>query len=121
MAAFDPLEFSALARSLASRSPSEAAYRTSVGRLYYSLHLLARGRLRLTRRQLGSKPHIAVVGQVRRRDLAVGNQLDRLRKLRVEADYFLQPSSPQFANWGANYQTADLIATRILPRIQRLK
>ena len=127
--AFDPLDFSSLARTLAAGTTSEAVYRTAVGRLYYSLHLLARDRLGLTPTQLkkimkkmkkgGS--HKAVVHAVTTRDMATGGKLDRLRVLRIEADYFLQPSSAQFANWNANYQTAELIATQILPRIQGMK
>ena len=127
--AFDPLDFSNLARTIAAGTTSEAAYRTAVGRLYYSLHLLARDRLGLTSTQLkkitkrmkkgGS--HAAVIHEVTTRDMATGGQLDLLRVLRIEADYHLQPSSHQFASWGANYQNADLIATKILPRIQTLK
>jgi len=121
--AFNPLDFSNLARTLAAGSASEAVYRTAVGRLYYSLHLVARDRLALTAKQMKKEGgyHKAVVNRVTKKDVATGGQLDLLRVLRIEADYHLQPSSPQFANWGANYQTADLIATKILPRIQRLK
>lgn len=120
---FDPLEFLTVAEGLAAGTPSEGAYRTSVGRAYYCLFLVAQGRVASSvtpkqRKREGS--HKAYINEVRRRHLTTGNQLDALRVLRVEADYFLRPSSAQYADWNANWQRADTIATAILPRIQRI-
>jgi len=120
---FDPLGFLTVAEGLAAGTPSEGAYRTSVGRAYYCLCLVARNRVgsptkKEIKKHKGS--HLAMVAKVRARDIRVGSQLDGLRKLRVEADYHLSPSEARYANWGANCRDARLIAQNILEPLRKI-
>lgn len=119
---FDPLEFLTVAQAVASGTPSEGAYRTSVGRAYYSLYLLAANRVGSpTRKEIRHKgSHLATVAKVRARDIRVGSQLDGLRKLRIEADYHLSPSDPRYASWSTNWRDANLIAQNILEPLRKI-
>lgn len=96
--------------------------RTCVSRAYYSLFLLSRERVKgaLTPKQLRKDIHKNVISEVKRRHLTLGNQLDRLRWLRVEADYHLIASQGQFMNWDKNWRDAEVIATAILPKLRRI-
>jgi len=115
---FDPLEFLTVAGALAAQS-GEAEIRTAVGRVYYALFLLARERL-------GGAPsgsvHQQVIGSLRARSgyRIVADELDRLRRLRVVADYEMMPPRPADRNWRANWLSAQALAARILPRLQAL-
>ena len=128
---FDPREFLRVANALQAAT-AEAEWRTAVGRAYYGLFLLARDRLypspmpsRVIRRQmargrLANIPiHQAVLEEVKRRSTSVGNQLQKLHELRIQADYYPR-SNPQYADWHRNAQNAMSIATHILPRIRTI-
>ena len=115
---FDPLCFLELAYSLADQSSDEACLRTAVGRAYYTVFLVARDRS-------GIPPgvrsvHGATIQKVKRTHRATGEKLDRLRRLRVEADYYLIPSRPKYEDWKKNWARASGLVQNILPRIQSM-
>ncbi|GEM_PF-1956120 len=130
---FDPMEFLNLARLSVNTTSSEAMLRTSVGRTYYALFLIARERLfpgpvppRTVRRkslkgrseQVGV--HKAVIDEVLKRDTATGGKLQKLMELRHAADYWLTPYPHASADWRKNWQDSDVIARQIISRIQRI-
>jgi hypothetical protein len=121
---FDPLEFLHIARVISSQNSTECGLRTAIGRTYYSLFLIARERVDgtlINRRIRRRDPiHKTVVNRVKEKDTAIGNKLDSLRKLRVEADYYLSPSKPEYQDWKKNWQRADLIARDIEKQIQKI-
>lgn len=116
--AFDPLDFLAVARSLAANQ-REAELRTAVGRAYYALFLLARDKLAVSG---GPNVHQRVITQLRGRPgyRAAADQLDALRRLRVVADYEPLPTDAARRNWEANWARADVLAGRLLGRLQTL-
>ncbi len=96
----------------------EACLRSAVSRLYYALFHIALAR---TRAKGKRSIHRAVVTEVKSKDPALGNQLDALKKLRVQADYYLVPSGRNIStDWKQNWQRASVIASHILPRLQRI-
>ena len=116
---FDPLDYLALAEELGSNT-GEEKLRTAVSRAYYAAFLIARGRL-----QIGSKTrdvHREVIDSLKKKAgyTMVGNELDRLRKLRNTADYEFSPVDPDLRDWSHNWAVADRIVAGILPRLQRL-
>ncbi len=129
MPTFDAREFLEFAKEVAS-SPraSEARLRTSVGRAYYAVFLVARDRMMVigglgpmdTRQDI----HRAVVGWVKEKKSSLGNQLDALKRLRLQADYVLSDADPRYeaiySAWSSNWSKAQEISGRILPNIQRL-
>lgn len=126
---FDPLRFLSLGRRLASNATAEEEWRTSVGRAYYALFLFTRDRPRVqallqTRRikKIRKKRgwHAAVIASLREISRSLGDKLDSLRKLRVEADYSLTPSEVKYREWRRNWEDADLIANNVLPGLTRL-
>lgn len=125
--AFDPSEFQRIAHQIAD-SRDEAALRTAVGRLYYSAFLKARGKLyptgRIPRRRRRRQPHnrrgihAIIVDDIKDRSWSLGTQLDELRWLRVQADYFLI-SEPAYRDWDRNWLSASMITKRLIPRLER--
>ena len=115
---FDPLRFLELACSLADQSSDEACLRTAVGRAYYTVFLIARDRsgIQPTRRSV----HWATIDKVKKTHRATGEKLDRLRRLRVEADYYLMPNRPANEYWEKNWARASGLVQNILPRIQSM-
>jgi len=117
--AFDPREFYRLGRALGNRGTSEAEIRTAIGRVYYAVFIVARDRMRVRGR---GNVHDAVVNRVKRRHgyKSIGDQLASLRRLRNVADYQMLPDDTQNRNWPANWQRAQMIANKILPRLEVL-
>jgi hypothetical protein len=117
MPLFDPLKFLRLARELAHQSQEEVTLRTAIGRAYYALFLVARGKAGIRGSQ---NVHSAVIKAVRRRPgyRAVADQLDALRRLRVVADYQLLPQDPNHRDWSQNWATVQVLVQRVLPRLQ---
>jgi hypothetical protein len=113
--AFDPLEFVRLASTLAASS-GESELRAAVGRAYYGLFLLTREKLSV---QAPRNVHNAVVTELKRKNRTQGDQLDRLRRLRVRADYYLRPR-PVDPPWPQVWKEADALVRNLLPRLQQL-
>lgn len=103
---------------------SEVQYRTGIGRLYYGLYLMSRERLKarnkLKARQLKRNPHQHLITVLKLQESSLGQQLEDLRILRVEADYHVTPSKPPYASWPGNWARADQLARRLLPRVMKL-
>src|SRR5215471_19728295 len=105
---FDPREFVALARDLSKNSPlAERHLRSAVGRAYCGVFLIARDRLRVT---VTENVHHEVIVALRARNRGWADQLARLRRIRVAADYELTPDDPTRRDWTRNWQDADLLA-----------
>ena len=95
MPPFDPGDFLTLARSLASKpGATEAELRTAVSRAYYAVFLKARENLvrlgRMSPTQSGGD-HGPVIATLRGHGGPHGDQLDKLRRNRGQADYQLEP------------------------------
>lgn len=117
-AAFDPLEFLVLARTVANRG-DEVGFRTGIGRAYYALFLLARTKLHA---RPGRNVHTEVIRAVRARPgyRAAGDQLDQLRRLRAVADYELDPIDPSRRNWMRNWADTEVLVDALLPKLDAL-
>ncbi len=117
MPPFDPLLYLSLARELANQNATEVNYRTAIGRAYYALFLLARGKSNIT----GSEDVHKRVGSVvssKSGYSIVGSQLRALHRMRVEADYYLTPSDTSFEDWERNWKDAEHLVNAILPKLQ---
>jgi hypothetical protein len=115
---FNPLEFLRLAREMGAAS-SEAELRAAVGRAYYALFLVTREKLKVT----GNRNiHARVVEKLRNHPgfRSTGDQLDRLKRLRVAADYQMLPTKAESRDWTRNWRHADQLALVILNRLQKL-
>jgi hypothetical protein len=114
---FDPEDFLRVADSLGTPGSQEAELRTAVGRTYYALFLLARAKARV---HSGNQIHQLVIAELKKLPgyRPVGEQLDRLRRLRVIADYQMLPADPQVRDWQVNWAAAQAIARRVLPRLR---
>lgn len=117
---FDPLDFLALAQSLASPGAPECELRTAVGRSYYALFLVARDKMRVRQR---NKVHSETITRLRKVKgyRSIADELDELFELRKVADYELAPLKAQHKNWSNNWSRAQYLAARIEPRLQQLK
>jgi hypothetical protein len=117
---FDPQEFEAVANWVAT-NPSESHLRTAVGRLYYSLFLLAREKTNLTRRR-GRSLHDDVINEVRRLsgDKTLGDHLFTLKEMREVADYQLEPDAPKHYDWQKNWDTATRLGSRVRVKLEAL-
>lgn len=115
--AFDPLAYLRLAEELAAGTADEARLRSAVGRTYYALFLLAREKTGIRE---ASAAHRRVIQAVRARQgfRTAGDQLDSLRWLRTVADYQLLPVNPADQQWNVNWSRAQLLAARLLPKLQ---
>jgi hypothetical protein len=115
---FNPREFLEVANELGQHT-DEARLRTAVGRAYYSVFLEARDKLGLG----GQSRHIhgQVIGRLRDKDPAAGNQLDKLETLRGEADYQLRVRDPLHRNWRSNWRDALNYARHISRRLENLQ
>ncbi len=124
METFDPFLFLDYASNIATSDHSEVALRTCVGRAYYALYLFTRERLLergiITRQKLDKSPHGSVIDGLKRLNRTAGGKLGQLFDLRLQADYFLQPSRPHYANWQNNWQDASNIAQDLRPKIERI-
>ncbi len=93
---FDPKEFYTLATSLIDNRTNEATYRTAISRTYYAAHLLARERLRMTRRNwesTGGGDHDKVIRDLRPgRTRILSELINTLRRYREHVDYHLEPT-----------------------------
>ena len=116
---FDPLDFFRLAQQLGQSGADDRELRTAVGRAYYAAFLIARDRTNVT---VTHGAHKAVGRAVKNSPghKSTASQLNSLRRLRTVADYQELPNDPSDRNWTANWQTAEAIAIRILPRLQSL-
>lgn len=116
---FDPGEFLRLAEELAQGSNDEARLRTAVGRAYYATLLQARESLGIpqSRRR---RIHGEVIGRLKGRDKAAGNQLDKLETLRGEADYEMVVDDPLHQNWISNWGLARNYAQHIMGRLRSI-
>ena len=113
----DPQEFLRVADFLGAQGNQQAELRTAVGRTYYALFLLARAKAHV---RSGDQIHHLVITELKKIPgyRPVGEQLDRLRRLRVVADYQMLPSDPHYRDWNQNWAMAQAIARRILPRLR---
>ena len=112
---FDPVKFLGLARELASQGREEARLRTAVGRAYYALFLIARGKTGLR----GKKAtHRDVIKAVKKRNPSTGHQLDALFRLRKLADYQLLPDNQNNRDWIQNWNRAEKIVNHVLPKLR---
>ncbi len=108
-----------LAQDLANIG-GEAEFRTAVGRAYYSLFLLAREKTGAYPAKKDDSAHALVINAVRKRQgFAVGNDLYRLKQLRIAADYNLLPDDA-LRDWAQNWTTARSLVLRLLPQLQAL-
>jgi uncharacterized protein (UPF0332 family) len=109
---FDPTLFLNMAQELGQTSEEERL-RTAIGRAYYAVFLVAREKLGVVTRR---RVHQTVIEELKKTPgmRAIGDQLDRLRQLRTEADYDLRSTS----NWRTNWITAQSLAERLLPRLR---
>ncbi len=110
---FNPLDFLSLAMTLTGGN--EADRRTALSRSYYAAFLQARENLAgagvITPTGRG-EDHRIVIRALRSRDLATGNMVDRLRKLRARADYNLTSTIGTH-----QAQNAVLLAQTVWPRL----
>ena len=117
--AFDPEEFLAVAVGLGGSAANEAQRRTAVGRAYYALFLIARDRI-----YSDSPPpratHERVLDEVTPRHNSIGLKLRALNNLRIEADYRMVPSRPDYRDWQINLMAALAIVQDILPTIRSI-
>jgi len=118
---FDPIAFYQIAEQIVEAERSEATLRTAVGRLYYAAFLKARQVLyrgaSVPRHLIKKKgEHAVIVEGVKARNWSLGTQLDTLRELRVQADYFLVPSQ-EYWDWAANWTRAKAIADSLMPKL----
>lgn len=112
---FDPLGFLKVAQDLASVG-GEAQLRAAVGRAYYALFLLARGRTGAYPTSKNQSAHSVVISAVgASRGFAVANELNQLKKLRITADYELMPTKPGEQDWAKNWARAQWLVGRLLP------
>ena len=118
-APFDPVELLRIARSLAANTNDEAALRVAVGRAYYALFLTARERLNVKSKK-GESVHVKVVAAVKGENLALGERLDKLRRLRSSADYNLTSSNSGAIQWQQHWERIEPDLARMLSSIQKL-
>lgn len=111
---FDPEDFFGAAVFNAGDTEDEARLRTAVGRAYYAGFLAAREKLGV--RTHTGRVHREVIGLLKKRDLAAGNQLDKLEELRGLADYELVVEQ----DWRGNWELAAKYVQHVLGRIRRL-
>lgn len=86
---FDGADFRSFADSCAHQFQSEAAERTAIGRSYYAAFLIVRDRLKTNHQVTITKDgaHRQVVQALLGINRTVGQEYQRLRKLREAADY----------------------------------
>jgi hypothetical protein len=115
---FDPVAFLDTAKDLAKRE-EESLLRTAIGRAYYATFLVAREKTGIKDKdRVHSKVIRALKGN--RSHMALGSQLDKLRRLRVVADYEMLPDNPSDRNWRQNWITTESIVTHILPKLKKI-
>jgi len=121
--AFDPQDFAEVATFLAIPGARESHLRTAIGRLYYSLFLKLKERLRnsIGGRQARKTPHKAVIKALGEQNTSAADGLRRLMILREQADYFLVPSKPEFTDWSENWKLASSLFTDVSGQIQQLR
>lgn len=115
---FDPQDIVTLAYMLGSGT-DEASYRSAVSRAYYGVFLIAREHLRV-RAKRGENIHGKVVQELRMRDNTIGNQLDKMRKLRNQADYDIGPSDSGVGLWAQRWRQVEPILRSLPSRVKRL-
>lgn len=84
---FDPVEFYKFASELFLQHSSETAYRTIIGRSYYTAHLCAKDSANIT--NSSGSVHGDVIKYFQTRNRQVYNQMNDLKDLRSKADYKL--------------------------------
>lgn len=115
---FDPTGFLDIAKDL-SKKDEEALLRTAIGRAYYATFLVARDKTGIKERdRVHSKVITALIRN--RSHRALGNQLEKLRRLRVVADYEMLPDNPSDRNWRQNWIMAETIVAHILPKLKKI-
>ena len=126
---FNPRDFLNIAQAVAAISPSEAALRTAVGvRITLCFWLPGTGSYRRegclapTSLPAAHTESSAITSPII--DTATGQQLDALRRLRIQADYVIDSGDPRYqtlyADWGQNWSAAQVIARNVLARLQSL-
>lgn len=127
-ARFDPGQFGDIAHFLVSAKPGEGGMRTAIGRLYYSLFLICLYHLYngglIPQKRFHLQPthrkgiHAVIIDDMRRINTSVGDQLERLRTLRIQADYRLT-ADHGYSNWAANWRSAQFLAKSIRSGYER--
>jgi hypothetical protein len=122
---FDPRDFHVYAVESSTGTPDEAACRSAISRAYYAAYLVALQYVRSRKIRAYPPPDeywgshqriIHAVGEIRHPGARViERDLDRLKRLRVSADYHLEYT-------GASRQMADAIqdAARVIAWIDAL-
>jgi hypothetical protein len=113
---FQPLEFLEVARNLAS-SGSEACFRTAVGRAYFGIAMEAW--VKMFGDRTSKVNHKKIEKASKQAGTTAHEHFKTLLRLRVEADYYTIPSDSDYSNWEKNWETADALATELLPKINR--
>jgi uncharacterized protein (UPF0332 family) len=112
---FNPRGFLHLAEQLVQYDPTEAQYRTAIGRSYYAmLHVL----LAKVKVKGGRGVHARLARTLLKQNRPVGEQLATLRRLRDIADYQLWPMETTDRNWRENWEQAQLAVRRLEKKIQ---
>jgi hypothetical protein len=119
---FDPEDFIKFANTLHKlKTPFvEALCRTIIGRCYYSAFLISREKLiveyrHIYLRSIREKVHQEVIDKFNELEPFIGQKLDDLRELRIEADYYCNVILNDKAALRAL-----TIAQRVITRLQTL-
>lgn len=121
---FNPLEFYTIAVSLI-QSPSEASYRTAIGRAYYAVFLTIANIPAVQRvmppASYGEGSHVAVINAVRRlHRLNIAEHLNDLRILRTLADYNLASNANE-QDWAQCWNDAQRLADWLIAALPSLR
>lgn len=127
---FNPENFLSVANHLSTTPADEAFLRSAVGRAYYCAYHLALTKVnherpgaieRVRKRRKRAGMHIALVEALREMDRTTGDQLDRVRRLRIEADYKLTGRHSGASHWQKQWTQTHALVTRLLTRIPNLE
>lgn len=118
MSSFQFSDFELIADELAAQG-GEGKLRVAVSRLYYALFHLAKVRTKAKWKK--GSIHALVVSRVKRKDWPSGDQLDMLRRYRVDADYRLAGDFDEACgDWDKDWKKVRFIAAHIRPKLDKL-
>jgi hypothetical protein len=120
---FDPCEFYTLSQIIA-QGASEVELRTAIGRAYYAMHLIAASRPAVASRVVANGSggvHQQVIYAIASisGQYSTSQQLYKLKRLRVAADYHMNPHRP-YRNWIKNWQDAEVLVAYLMPILTTL-
>jgi hypothetical protein len=115
---FNPREFHDVAVQITAHSQSEACLRSAINRMYFAAFWLARTKTGIPPKPPKRGSHAEVITQLKKRGFRTeADQLDKLRALRVAADYDLMPDEPMDRDWLRNWQKATNLIASLLVRL----